>query len=240
MYLYLNLITLLSFAALISAIGGFLIYLAFQKMSLPKILGGAFGALATTVFIYLILSFFDFGFYDTAFIGLAILIFVLFLLHVNGIFNIAWAGIIVVAIMFIGNLILFIATSQKGADETYLLPEGFEGCVVINYEVQGAPPLELKNDEIVYHVPEDGVINTSSPLELGWVNKDYSGPNREKAFYVDKQGNQIKELPQEQIHSGMTGSTTWHENQPERIQQYVLFGSEDMASQGCPAADSSP
>ncbi len=49
---------------------------------------------------------------------------------------------------------------------------GFKGCVFINYGVKRAPPLEIENNEIKYRVPENGIINTSSPREFGWVNNN--------------------------------------------------------------------
>ncbi|MFS0646080.1 DUF6843 domain-containing protein [Siminovitchia sp. 179-K 8D1 HS] len=142
-------------------------------------------------------------------------------------------GIIVLTLLVIGAVYLIMNSNKKGVDQTYLLPMDFKGCVVINYEVKGAPPLKIENNEIKYKVPKDGIVYTSSPMEFGWVNKKHSGSYQSKAFYVDKNGDIVKELPQEEIRFGATGSIQ-EEGEQERKYYYQIFGSEEVENQGCP------
>ncbi|WP_046176203.1 DUF6843 domain-containing protein [Domibacillus indicus] len=56
---------------------------------------------------------------------------------------------------------------EKGIDKVYLLPDGFnKESVVVNFNVDGAPPLEVKENKIVYTIPESGVLTTSSDSSI--------------------------------------------------------------------------
>ncbi len=144
-------------------------------------------------------------------------------------------GLAVLGLIILVTVYRLIAI-QEGVDQTYLLPMGFEGCVVINYNVKGARPLKIDNNEIVYKVPKSGVLNTSSPSDFGWVNEQHSGGYQLRAFYVDGKGNKIKELHQEKIRLGANGAAQ-EEGKPERQYSYQIFGSEDIENKGCPALD---
>ena len=98
-------------------------------------------------------------------------------------------GLAVLALFFIGVMYRFVVNQvgvDQGVDKIYLLPSEFEGCVVINYNVKGALPLKIENNEIIYKVPKSGIIDTSSPSDFGWVNEKYSGAYQLSTFYVDE------------------------------------------------------
>ncbi|MFD0770078.1 DUF6843 domain-containing protein [Bacillus sp. CGMCC 1.60114] len=145
-------------------------------------------------------------------------------------------GIVLLFFIVVGATYLFLNSNQQGVDQTYLLPNGFEGCVVINYDVKDAKPLQIENNEIIYKVPKDGIINTSSPMEFGWVNKKHSGSFQLKAFYVDESGKKIKELPQDKILLGANGSAQ-EDGKPKKDYFYQIFGSKEIENQGCPAIE---
>ncbi|MFP7296879.1 DUF6843 domain-containing protein [Neobacillus niacini] len=141
--------------------------------------------------------------------------------------------IAVLVLTFLGLMYEFFV-NQEGVDQTYILPSGFEGCVVINYNVEGAKPLKIKNNEIVYKVPKSGILNTSSPFDFGWVNDKHSGAYQLRAFYADEKGEILEELPQEKIKFGATGAIQ-EEGKPEKHYFYQIFGSEEIENKGCPA-----
>nr|WP_259547716.1 hypothetical protein [Heyndrickxia oleronia] len=141
-------------------------------------------------------------------------------------------GIAVLVLIFLGVMYKFLV-NQEGVDQTYLLPSGFEGCVVIHYNVDGAKPLKIENNEIVYKVPESGILYTSSPSDFGWVNEKHSGAYQLRAFYVDEKGEKIEELPQEKIRFGANGAYQ-EEGKPEKHYFYQIFGSEEIENKGCP------
>ncbi|MFP3728950.1 hypothetical protein U8V72_27565 [Priestia filamentosa] len=142
-----------------------------------------------------------------------------------------YVGIVLIIFIVVVSFII-IDDNEPGVDQTYLLPKGFEGCVVINYDVKGAEPLKVKNNEIVYKVPSDGIINTSSPMEFGWVNKEESGSYQLKAYYVGKNGERLQELPSDKIRFGANGTVQEH-GKPERDYYYQIFGSKKTEDKGC-------
>lgn len=144
--------------------------------------------------------------------------------------NIGIAGVV---LLLIGAMYTFLV-DEKGVNQTYLLPNGFEGCVVIHYDVAGAKQLEIENNEIIYEVPNDGMIYTSSPYDFGWVNEKHSGAHQVRAFYVDENGERIEQLPQEKIRFGANGSIQ-KEGEQEKHYFYQIIGSEEIENEGCPA-----
>lgn len=55
----------------------------------------------------------------------------------------------------------------------YVLPDGYVGWVVIHYEHPGTPPIELRDKEMVFEIPESGVRYTSSRQESGEAKDRY-------------------------------------------------------------------
>ncbi|WP_143242239.1 DUF6843 domain-containing protein [Bhargavaea cecembensis] len=240
--MFLSMLYVFVFVVLAGAFGGFLANRLIQRFPVPKAVGYAGGVAGTFLFVYLItrLPFLENWMSFWAVAGTAELIYLFFLLLWDE-RSARWTsriGMVVLSLFLAGFIFIGIVSGKKGADETYLLPDGFEGCVVVRYDVKGAPPLKFTDNEIVYTVPESGIIDTSSPMELGWASEHGSGPYRTKAFYVDENGNRVKELPQEKVRFGANGATQ-EEGKPERKYQYVIFGSEKTESLGCSQLESS-
>ena len=142
----------------------------------------------------------------------------------------AVAGLIL--LLLVGAI--FFLYEEDGVDQTYLLPAGYEGCVVIHYDIPDAPELKAVNNEIVYRVPEDGLIETSSPYDFGWVNEKHSGGFELKAFYVDEEGNRTGQLPQEEIGFGANGATQYGDGKEEEHYFYQFFGKDASEKASCP------
>ena len=121
---------------------------------------------------------------------------------------------------------------ENGVDQIYLLPPGYEGCVIIYYNVEDAPPLQMENNQIVYEVPHDGIIQTSSPYHFGWVNKEHSGAHQKKAYYIHHDTEKITELPQKDIRFAALGRK--EDNGLQKDYYYQIFGSEEIEKRGCP------
>ncbi|KGX90156.1 DUF6843 domain-containing protein [Pontibacillus marinus] len=83
----------------------------------------------------------------------------------------------------------------SAADKVYVIPEGFEGCVGIIHDVEGAPKLPMKNNTITYKIPDNGVLLTSSHYKIGWAYEDDTGWYDAKFYYGSD--NKKKELSKE-------------------------------------------
>jgi hypothetical protein len=55
----------------------------------------------------------------------------------------------------------------------YYIPEGFSGWVTIKFEKSGAPALPEKDGAVEFHIPESGLLETSSKLVTGWSRDDW-------------------------------------------------------------------
>ena len=90
-------------------------------------------------------------------------------------------GFAALAVMMVGLWVL-----DKQPNRAYYLPEGFEGWVTIRYSVADAPALEEKDGVLQFHIPDNGILETSDALVVGWRRDDY--------FWQDSNG-QVQPIP---------------------------------------------
>ena len=77
-------------------------------------------------------------------------------------------GFITLAVMMTGLWVL-----DKEPNRAYYLPAGYEGWVTIRYSVEDAPALEEKDGVLQFQIGEDGTMETSDPLVVGWRRDEY-------------------------------------------------------------------
>ncbi|QHS21946.1 hypothetical protein GWK91_02860 [Virgibacillus sp. MSP4-1] len=114
--------------------------------------------------------------------------------------------IILILILSISLYKFFVV--KDPADEVYLIPDGYEGCIGIFYDFKNQEPLQIENNTITYQVPDDGIIKTSSPENIGWAYEDHSGFRQVDYYYVDNQGNRKQLNHEKYIHYGGNASTS--------------------------------
>jgi hypothetical protein len=68
--------------------------------------------------------------------------------------------------------------------ETFLIPSGFEGRINVVFNQPNSNPISVENDRRIYEIPTDGILITSSKLEMGILDQEY--------YYVDNKGNKAK------------------------------------------------
>lgn len=78
--------------------------------------------------------------------------------------------------------------------ENYYLSD--EACAFIFYEVEGAPPLEIKDRTINYHFDERNYITTSSSYDFGWATEESSGFRHQNFYRADGSAIPMGEEPQ--------------------------------------------
>ena len=111
--------------------------------------------------------------------------------------------------MIIGIVIgfgLYWIFTHKVYDEAFYFQDGYEGCAYVVYNIEGTPQLEIEDDTIQYHFDEDGLVLTSSPEDFGWEGRETSGFHETKYFYVNENGEKIKEIPESEIGFVSLGS----------------------------------
>jgi hypothetical protein len=66
-----------------------------------------------------------------------------------------------------------------------LIPANYVGWVEVNYGAREMPALQIKDGVLIFPIPSDGILATSSALEQGWAKDQY--------FYYSQDGS-ITEL----------------------------------------------
>lgn len=64
--------------------------------------------------------------------------------------------------------------------DRYLIPQGYVGWVIVEYEVKAAPALQREDGHDLYKIPGAGRLETSSPHEDGAAHDEY--------FYIGSKG----------------------------------------------------
>lgn len=82
-------------------------------------------------------------------------------------------------------VILGVWLLDKQPNRDFFLPQGYEGWVVVQYEVPHAPPFELKEGRQQIVFDEQGVARTSEKMEVGW----------RRDVYYWKDGSSITPIP---------------------------------------------
>lgn len=87
----------------------------------------------------------------------------------------------------------------------FYIPEGYAGWVTVKFEKPGAPALPVKDGVVEYHIPPNGILETSTKLRTGWSNDhfywDGASGSKEIPKHVDCNGkdcrwvHDIKEAP---------------------------------------------
>jgi len=70
--------------------------------------------------------------------------------------------------------------------ERHVVPEGFTGWMVVDYGVEGAPPLAVEDGVVVFEYPESGPLETSNPAP------DSDGLLHKR--YFERQGDELRAL----------------------------------------------
>ncbi|QDH20382.1 DUF6843 domain-containing protein [Saccharibacillus brassicae] len=88
-----------------------------------------------------------------------------------------------IAIIWIGLLlVLTVGCSERRPASVYLIPEGYEGWVLIDFDQAGAPEIPLEDGKGIFKIGSDGTLDTSTP-------EPARGKAEDEYYWVDGQGN---------------------------------------------------
>jgi hypothetical protein len=59
----------------------------------------------------------------------------------------------------------------------FFIPKGFNGWVTIKFEKPNTPPIPEKDGALEFHIPQNGILETSSKLITGWSRDEYYWEN---------------------------------------------------------------
>ena len=73
-------------------------------------------------------------------------------------------------------LIVAIEWQQKASERIpsrYQIPDGYVGWVVIQYDIAGTPAVPVSNKQLVFVIPQSGLLKTSSSQQFGEAHDQY-------------------------------------------------------------------
>ena len=85
---------------------------------------------------------------------------------------------------------------QPRGKDAFLIPQGYQGEIVVNYNVDGAPKLEEKDGYFEHAIGSDGKLNTSTKNETSFPRGE------DKFYYVDADGNKTELKRDQEIWDG--------------------------------------
>lgn len=99
---------------------------------------------------------------------------------------VGWLGLVVIGLLVVGVTCAWVLLPKKtldafrsetglrrGVPETHLLPDGYEGWVIVRFGVEGASALETDEGALMYCYDETGVLVTSTEWNSGFKKQDY-------------------------------------------------------------------
>lgn len=136
--------------------------------------------------------------------------------------------LLIIGVVIIALALYWWVSRTSPLNETFYVPEGFEGCANIVYNIAGAPVLKVEKHYIQYHLDEDGILLTSSPYDFGWEGQETSGLSKTKYYYVENNGEVSKEIPKEKIGEGTVGE--YSDNGRLQITRYAIpIGNKEVS-----------
>lgn len=79
--------------------------------------------------------------------------------------------------------LLVLVSCARRPSEVYVIANGYVGWIRVEFNVPGAPPLQLHEGKYLIRVPPSGMVQTSTPFEEGAGNDQ---------FYYDAAGSRIR------------------------------------------------
>ena len=131
------------------------------------------------------------------------------------------------------GVVLVAACEKARTPCTYEVPAGFRGWVLIEFEHPECPALPREHGRLVFRIPSNGVLCTSTAPEFGWAKDEYyfSGPARAAIPSTSWGGGGMVWLET----SGTCGSGDKH----SAVFQHFFVGTEAEAKNPPPAPEAS-
>ena len=84
-------------------------------------------------------------------------------------------------LIYLGFVGLFLSSCMMGVNEVFLIPDGYEGPVIVRFNEVAGIPIEMENGKRIFKVPQSGILKSEENLQKGYRDIEY--------FYIDGSGN---------------------------------------------------
>jgi hypothetical protein len=88
-----------------------------------------------------------------------------------------------ISYVFLLGFCYFYIDYQRAEPETFLIPKGFKGKVMVVFEKNNREKLKLEGNRRIYKIPDNGILVTQSKATTGLMNRQF--------YYIDSLNNRI-------------------------------------------------
>jgi hypothetical protein len=139
-------------------------------------------------------------------------------------------GLLHTILLSILSVVCFATTSCTDKHRTpsrYLIPDGYVGWVRINYNIQDAPAIPIKDGYYLFKFPQTGLINTSSEGEKGWAQDEYY-------YYSEHEWQRLPHITDKGMIWGQIsyGSDTISGQEPTKYSEFFVGTEEQYQKYG--------
>ena len=119
--------------------------------------------------------------------------------------------------IYFGLISILFSSCFWGEREVYLIPEGFEGSVVIMFDETDGQPIRYEEKKRVYEIPKDGVLHTQFRDQDKYVHMEF--------YHLGDSGNRTL------IEDVEIQLLTEDEKQTmdAKVYRYLVYGSGDIS-----------
>lgn len=82
--------------------------------------------------------------------------------------------------IFLISIVSFFTSCQRATPEIFIIPEGYNGKVMVVFEKKNGSKPEYENNKRVYDIPVSGVLVSQFSINDGFISREF--------FYVDSLG----------------------------------------------------
>ena len=119
-------------------------------------------------------------------------------------------------LIYVGFFTLMLSSCFMGEQEVYLIPDGFEGPVILIVGESEGQPIKYENNKRVFEVPQNGILYTQFDNQKKYVRAEY--------YYVDRKAkkSQVQEIQIQQLSESEKAETS----DPKIYWQHVYGGGD--------------
>jgi len=120
-------------------------------------------------------------------------------------------------LIYFGLVVMFFSSCFWGEKEVYLIPQGFEGPVIIMFDESDGQQVKYEEKKRVYEIPEDGIMRTQFKDQDKYVDMEF--------YYSDESGNRN---PIEDVEIQLLSDDEKETLEPKAY-RYLVYGSGDIS-----------
>jgi len=120
-------------------------------------------------------------------------------------------------LIYFGIIVMMFSSCIWGEREIYLIPEDFEGPVIIMFDETEGQPIKYEEKKRVYQIPDNGVLRTQFKDQDNYVHMEF--------YYLSESGNRTL---LEDVEIQLLNEAEKETKDP-KVYRYLVYGSGDIS-----------